>query len=137
MGTAAAVAAHGTFAGLMARHARRFLWAGLALYWLVIFVLTHTPPPEAAEPPPYNDKVAHFFGYLVLSGLLYLTLWINKPAWRRTALLTIVIVLSYGVVDELLQIPFRRHASLDDWLTDAAGTFVAVGALTLIRRAVK
>ena len=103
----------------------------LLVYWLLAVVATHTPPfrthgPD--EPPglPW-DKLFHFFGYATLAWLL-----MNALTRRRrlgvSLLLAIGCVAVYGVVDELTQPPFGRHADVWDYAADLLGLAFGLGA---------
>ena len=109
---------------------RTILW-GAAAYWLGLFILTHTPmklPPLVES----KDKIAHFIGYAALGTALFASL---RIAGRRDPILTVLMIgLSYGAIDEWLQIPVHRSCDLNDWFADAAGIAVAVTACTLIAR---
>lgn len=69
------------------------------------------------------DKVAHFGAYLVLGFLLARA---TSPS-DRWLILAIAIGWGVGALDELFQstVP-GRHASVGDWLADAAGTVAGV-----------
>ena len=78
---------------------RRLLWLLTALYWVVLFALTHTRPIHIVHGPS-NDKVQHFLAYFVLGCLVGTTLWVARPARRRILpLLVIAIGATYGVFD--------------------------------------
>lgn len=107
---------------------RRLLLASVLGYWAFICYLTHAPRlPNIG--PSVSDKTAHFLSYGLLSGLLYLTLWLIRPASRWLPLIVLAIVLSYGAVDEWTQPFFMRDCDLLDWLADAAGATLAVTVL--------
>ena len=98
---------------------RRIIWIGTAVYWLGLFVLTHTPvtlPTIVIS----HDKTGHFIGYAILSAALYASL--RLAGWRDATLAVLVIGLCYGAIDEWLQIPVGRSCELNDWFADAAGT---------------
>jgi VanZ family protein len=109
----------------MMRLARALLTALTAVYWAILFTLTHIPSPPR---PPGNisDKTEHFIAYGILGALLYLTLWVRGV--KRTALVVLTVCLAYGAIDEWLQaIPFvHRSCELRDWYADAIGTLVGI-----------
>ncbi|NNG27004.1 MAG: VanZ family protein, partial [Ignavibacteriaceae bacterium] len=77
----------------------------LVVYWIVLFVATSIP---AQSVPSFgvSDKLNHFFAYLILAVLLYLTFSFQERsmfAKRNAGLLTIAIAICYGILDELHQ----------------------------------
>jgi len=111
---------------------KRAFWLASGVYWLGLFILTHTP-----LPPPLvivkSDKTAHFWGHGLLAAAIFTSL---RLAGRRDPLLlALVIGLIYGAIDEWLQIPIRgRSCELIDWFADAAGVAVAVTICAIIAR---
>jgi VanZ family protein len=113
--------------------ARRILWLLTALYWAVLFVLTHLPRDRLIRGPS-NDKLEHFAAYLVLSLMLGATLWLALPSRRRIVpLIVLGVAAIYGVFDEFTQIPVGRDAELGDWLADVCGAAVAAVVLFLLQ----
>ena len=113
---------------------RRILWTMTAAYWVVLFVLTHTPP-RHMPPGPASDKLMHFLAYLVLSFLLGTTLYLALPGQRRRLpLLVLVLGAAYGALDELTQ-PFSgRMAEWGDWWADMAGVAAVAAVLFVLVR---
>lgn len=101
-------------------------WA-LAVYWITLFVMTHTPVPAG---PPGSDKLFHFGAYFVLAALFALVLLSRGYTPRRTALLTIPVLCGFAVFDEVTQMLVDRHCDVLDGLADWAG--VAVGTVSVI-----
>lgn len=77
----------------------------LALYWPVIFILTHIPIPDVVREAQVSDKSLHFLAYMVLAFLLWSALRpAEKAHWRRPAMGWILLaVAAYALVDESLQ----------------------------------
>lgn len=79
----------------------------------------------------HQDKVAHFFGFFVLTVLGHLTLHFDlfpKAVRGRIwlTILNIAIWLGYGLLLEVLQgLSSYREASVADFIADAAGVFAA------------
>ena len=101
----------------------------LIVYWIVLFTATSLP---AQSVPSFGvgDKFNHFFAYFILSVLLYLSVSFQEKSMfiqRNAALLTIAVILLYGVLDELHQtlIP-GRSAEFLDWAADAIGAICGV-----------
>ena len=124
----------------MAYSAGRTTWrittirAGIAVYWLAMFLATHLPVQPVVEQLPASDKHLHLIAYGLLGAAL--PWWTNSSTdsdWRRTAWL-LLLLLSYAAVDELLQIPVGRSAEWGDWLADAAGASIGILAGTWLKR---
>jgi VanZ family protein len=113
------------------------LWIATGLYWVALFVLTHTP---ALPPPPggISDKGAHVLAYGALAGALFLTLWVNRPGMSGLGWKVLAVCTAYGAADEWLQaLPMvGRSCEIRDWVADVLGAGIAVGVLGLLRRAV-
>jgi VanZ family protein len=115
---------------------RRLIQVALVLYWIFALTMTHIPHPPPLGPVT-SDKMAHFLGYGMLTGLLFLALWFSRPNMRWLPLVVLGIVMAYGAFDELTQPFFHRDAELADWLADSAAAVVAVTILGLIRHFTK
>ena len=115
---------------------RRFIKVALVLYWIFALTMTHIPHPPPLGPVT-SDKVAHFLGYGMLTGLLFLAMWFSRPNMRYLPLVVLGIVMAYGAFDELTQPFFHRDAEFADWLADSAAAVVAVSILGLIRHFTK
>ncbi len=105
------------------------MYLPLIVYWIILFVATSIP---AQSVPSFGvgDKLNHFLAYLILALLLYLTLSFqdkSKFAKCNAVLLTISIILLYGVIDELHQMLIPgRSAEFLDWVADAVGAVCGV-----------
>jgi VanZ family protein len=116
---------------------RRKLWLGrcavllLGLYWLALCTGTHIPQ-NALPAGTGNDKLLHFAAYFGLALLLCATSATQRVInWRVLAVLYLLL-LGYGVLDELLQIPVPgRYAELNDWIADALGAAVGISCFAL------
>jgi len=84
-----------------------------------------------------RDKVAHFVEYAIFAFLAFRSLsqLHNHQRIGRVALLTLMLLAGFGVVDELLQgfIPGRR-SDIRDFAADLAGGSLVVVLLWLSRR---
>jgi|SRR5947207_394319 len=116
------------------RTLRRYLWTITAIYWCVMFILTHVPG-EHLPDVRINDKIEHLLAYGGLGGILFLSIWASRPQWQQIGALVLAIGMAYGAIDEWLQaIPFiHRDCSLLDWFADTTGLAVAVIFLTYFR----
>ena len=70
----------------------------------------------------YNDKLLHFFCFLYLTTICWLSRIVHKDLWLY------VIVLAYGILIEIVQIyiPYRSFEFLDifaDFIGISAGIF--------------
>ena len=105
------------------------MYLPLIVYWIILFVATSIP---AQSVPSFGvgDKLNHFLAYLILALLLYPTLSFqekSKFAKCNAVLLTISIILLYGVLDELHQMLIPgRSAEFLDWIADAVGAVCGV-----------
>ena len=110
------------------------LWVVTAVYWGVLFVLTHTPQ---LPPPPggVSDKGAHVLAYGALAGALFVTVWVNRPQTRKLGWKVLLVCAAYGAADEWLQaVPWvGRSCEMNDWLADLLGAGIAAGVLAGVR----
>lgn len=101
---------------------RVFLWEPVFLYMAAIFIVSAQPDPPM--PQAVSDKSLHVVAYGGLAVLVCRALSRGFPArvTRRTALATLLIVIGYGVTDELHQwtVP-GRSADVYDLIADALG----------------
>src|SRR3954471_4734851 len=104
---------------------RRGLGSLLVAYWGFALVMTHIPHPPPLG-PQVSDKLIHFLAYGLLSGLLFLTLWMWRPALRYLPLVVLGIVMAYAAFDELTQPIFGRDCEFLDWAADSSAGIVAV-----------
>lgn len=108
---------------------RRWRYAVLAAYWLLLFAATTVPATWLGAPPgaiSASDKTMHFLAYCALSFLLC---WARSPGadLRRASLAlgSLLIVCLYGAFDEWHQkfIP-TRGTEWGDLLADVLGATV-------------
>lgn len=106
--------------------------AAVVCYWGLMFTMTHLPKPPSLG-PDMGDKAQHFLSYAVLAALLYAAVWMSRPGRRWPAIRVLAVVFAYGAVDEWTQPLVGRSCELRDWLADATGAAVAVGAMIIVR----
>jgi VanZ family protein len=111
---------------------RRTAWTLTALYAAFHFVMTHLPQGDLPRLPG-TDKLYHFLSYGVISGCLYLALWIGGFSIKRAGLMVLFAVASFGVFDEILQAPIGRDPELLDWIADVSAAIVAVTCFSILR----
>jgi VanZ family protein len=102
-------------------------------YWLALFLGTHVPRIPTALQMPGGDKWQHTVAYAGLACLLAARRSFGKPLTWRLALGVAGVVIVYGAIDELTQIPVGRDAEFKDWLADSLGTLIGLGLFTLVR----
>lgn len=107
----------------------------LALYWIVIFVLTSLPG-ESFPSVGISDKLQHLLAYCVLAVLLNLTIQIqNKFALLKKypALFTFIFIFGYAVIDEVHQLFIPgRSGELGDVIADLTGGVIGLILVKLI-----
>jgi VanZ family protein len=122
------------FRGLFSRHPRAL--AGLfSAYWFAMFLATHIEMPHVESAPQNTDKLVHLVMYAGFAFLLSLWLSARKPVTGKTLLLVLGAAISYGVLDELLQIPTQtRSAEVWDFVMDLLGTLLGLLTFWLFHR---
>ncbi|HUT29781.1 MAG TPA: VanZ family protein [Sedimentisphaerales bacterium] len=95
----------------------------LALYWPAVFILAHIPIPALVYEAQVSDKSLHFAVYLVLAFLLWFSISPDRNVrWRKpTVWWAVLVVVAYGVMDELLQTLVGRNCEVLDFAADLAG----------------
>jgi len=122
----------------MAREAaqkRKYLTIAVVTFWLALFAATHVPRVPAALHMPGADKWQHTLAYAALACLLAALKSFRRPFTARLALSVAAVVIAYGIVDELTQIPVGRDAEFNDWLADCLGASLGVSLYAGVRRA--
>jgi VanZ family protein len=111
------------------------IYLPLGLYWIALFIATSIPT-EYIPAVGVSDKLNHFFAYLVLSVLLYLTFIFQEkaPLLREyPATFTLLIGSVYGIIDELHQLLIPgRHAEVLDWIADFLGVIAGILIVKLL-----
>ena len=104
------------------RQIQRSLRLLLGCYWLAMFIGTHVPRKIPDLSLGWIDKALHLIAFAGLALLLAINWqWAGRHLNSRHYLAVWVLLMAYAVVDELLQIPIGRTASVYDWIADAAG----------------
>ena len=100
----------------------------LLVYWPGIFILAHIPIPQLVYKAGVSDKSLHFLAYLILAFLLWFAISPNKKVnWRRAAVWwVLLVVVWYGVADELLQGYVGRSCDVMDFFANLVGTFAGL-----------
>jgi VanZ family protein len=107
----------------------------LACYWAVLFISTHVPREMVRLPRGVSDLIPHFIAYAVLAVLFAAALHVTVrqvSGWQICAAWMLLVV--YAAIDEASQPLVGRHASVWDWLADAAGAAVGITVFYLWAR---
>jgi len=115
-------------------HRRKLATILLTIYWPTLFILAHIPVPAKVRDAGVSDKVLHFLAYLILVFLFWIVLCPNrKVCWRKAASwAAVVIMVVYGIIDELLQGYVGRSCDRMDLVADLAGAFAGLILLTFL-----
>jgi VanZ family protein len=105
-----------------------FIWAA------VILLLTSFPNPQNLLPsPPGLDKLAHTAVYCILAFLM--AAWLRRQASPRPWWLIFVFLATFGLLDELHQIPIPgRFFSWWDVVADLVGVALGITAVLGVSR---
>ena len=98
---------------------RRGLLLGI---WFTLAILTHIPVPQSVQGIGVSDKLIHLIAYFPLGLLLPLCRIRGCEKWW----ICLLLIVGYGVLDELFQIPVGRTASVLDWIADLMGTSLGI-----------
>jgi len=114
---------------------RKLALIALAIYWPILFVLTHIPMPRAIGAAHVSDVGLHFLAYLILASLLWPAFWpYRRIDWRKAPVWwALAILLLYGIADEILQHFVGRNCDARDLAADMLGVasaFVLLWSLT-------
>lgn len=115
---------------------RRQLAASIALpvYWAVLFAATHYPRVPMPQDIPHGDKLIHFGAFGMLAFLFWQFARARGPIGDRFVWLAGAILIPYAALDEWLQQFVGRFTDLRDFIANAAGIVVVLGALEAHRR---
>jgi VanZ family protein len=107
----------------------------LIIYWPMLLLATSLPV-DRVPIIGLSDKMNHFLAYFGLAILLNLTLIFQRKSklfFEKAILITIIICLFYGVVDELHQMMIPgRFAETLDWIADSVGSISGVILLNFL-----
>jgi len=113
---------------------RRHKWilVGLFVYWLAVFVATHLPIHDLGARTGMSDKAMHLLAYLGLVFFAWAAVspnrkvnWVNTKVW-----ILLVVIVWYGVADEILQGFVGRSAEVLDFAANMVGVLAGLGILT-------
>jgi VanZ family protein len=107
----------------------------LVFYWPTLFVLAHIPIPRLVWQVGVSDKALHFLSYLILVFLFWSAVASSeKVNWRRaSAWLVLLVTVSYGAIDELLQnYGVGRTCDIMDFFADLAAVLSGLILLSVL-----
>ena len=114
---------------------RPWLHGVLAVYWLILFIVTHLPKsPWPGWAPAPKDTSLHFAAYLLLGGIGWAALASGRRPVRWRAVEWFAVVAVYAACDEILQMVCNRFCSVADLVADLLGATLAIGCVELVRR---
>jgi VanZ family protein len=105
----------------------------LLVYWVCLFLGTHRPKDSGVD-FSMSDKILHFGAYFGLALLLALAWSLRRPLTIRSYAVMSLLLMAYGAMDELLQIPVGRHCDPLDWLADTGGVIAGLTLFWLARK---
>lgn len=112
----------------------------LSIYWFILLLATSLPV-QSLPIIRISDKVNHLLAYFGLAVLLNLALLYQRKSkllFEKASMFTIIICLSYAILDELHQMLIPgRFADTLDWVADSVGTVLGVLILNFIIYRVK
>ena len=112
---------------IFGRHRRLVFLLASLLWTVVIFLFSTIPGSGLPSNLGFWSNAGHFFEYLVLGGLLALTLHHPRRTLWKTAVFAIAIASLYGASDEFHQLFVDgRCCDVWDWVTDTLGASVGV-----------
>ena len=98
-----------------------------------MFVGTHLPPfgPQGIS---HMDKMMHFSAYLILTTSLLASWELSSGLLQPNHYFMVwLMVILYGLFDEITQIPFGRQCDGLDWLADMTGTVAGLIVFRAVR----
>jgi VanZ family protein len=105
----------------------------LACYWIALFIGTHVPIDRIPIVQGSTDKLAHIVAFAGLTGIFAITwrLTIGRLTLTHAVWIWLIVVV-YGVLEELTQ-PFAgRVASAWDLLADSSGALIGLTVYSVL-----
>lgn len=115
---------------------RASLWLPPLVYMAAIFHFSSESHPLPMLTEHVWDKLLHTIEYVGLAVLLFRALDGEGLGWRRSAILTVLLVSAYGASDEWHQsfVPLR-DSDVMDWLTDTLAGAIGAAACVVFQPA--
>jgi VanZ family protein len=102
----------------------------------IFFISSLSAPPAPDYGFVFSDKINHAgaYGIMMLLAFRASSLLFRDSRLRTRLLAALIFTLLYGASDEIHQyfVP-NRECDLLDWLADATGAMLAIGAILLVR----
>jgi len=115
------------------KNKRKLLYIPLAIYWLILLVLTTLPGNDLPK-TGINDKIEHFTAYFLLGILLSLALLFQNKFLKIKKYFTLysgLFIGLYAALDEIHQLFVPgRECNIMDWTADMIGA--SIGILLII-----
>ncbi|MBA4405669.1 hypothetical protein C0389_00170 [bacterium] len=125
----------------LSTHRLYLIYLPLAVYWVLLFVLTTIPVDKMPHLFQYQDKIEHLLAYGVLAFLLTLALFFQSRSnllSSKAFIFSFLFILAYGAVDEFHQMLVPgRYCDLYDWIADVVGGSLGIGLVYLFLNSLK
>lgn len=109
----------------------------LLTFVLIIIASLIPHPPEIMQAFSFSDKIFHAFAYSALSFLLLLSLKTGFSGKYRYSLVTVVLIMLFGGLIEVIQPYFSRSRDIFDFIADilggAAGIITAENLIRILK----
>ena len=96
------------------------------LYSILLVVATHLPHVPTFVRGPGADKWLHFAAYGCQTVLAMSVFHFTNRLVLKNVIFLVVLLATFGAIDELTQPLFSRQAELLDWVADCAGIVFGV-----------
>lgn len=114
-----------------------FLWGPVVFFAVLVFAVSSMSHPMDKDPFKHFDKVAHITEYGLFALLLFRALngTLHRKSFLLLAVFTILIILGYGISDEIHQyfVP-ARQSDIKDVIADGLGAAMAMTVVFIKRR---
>ena len=96
------------------------------LYSILLVVATHLPRVPTFVRGPGADKWLHFAAYGCQTALAMSVFHFTNRLVLKNVIVLIILLATFGAIDELTQPLFSRQAELLDWVADCVGIVFGV-----------
>ena len=115
------------------KHQRIILTVGVAAYVILMIVGAVIPNPDSVPVFSGHTKYFHFFGFILLSGLVFRMLELYNV--KRKELYSFTSLALFIVLTEFLQLfVITRHPLFTDMIIDGIGCLIGYGVYRIIFR---
>jgi VanZ family protein len=116
-------------------------WLGVVIWTCTVFYLSSLAGPEVADMNVFNvnDKALHFVAFF--SGVLALVPALRHTwrwPWKKCCIVAVIILSTYGALDEVHQkfTPSRSALDVWDWLADTLGACAGAPLAAVVHAAI-